>query len=149
MFTLVRTRALRALRADLAEAEADATAARAKINEQRRNVARYTRAIDRAEGELEALRAQTLLDTEDRAALRMLLRTARKQQAALDRVYVLFHRGALHSVHASLESAEAAAEAEGAPRSGWTTHAPGAALPAAAEVTWCVRPVPLGHAPTA
>ncbi|WP_228974985.1 hypothetical protein [Streptomyces sp. DH12] len=144
MFTLVRTRTLRALRADLAEAEADATAARAKINEQRRNVARYTQAIDRAEGELKALRAQALLDTEDRAVLRALLRTARKQNAALDRVYVLFRRGALHSVHASLEAAEAAAEAEGAPRSGWTTHPPGAAMPPAADVLWRVQPLPLG-----
>ncbi|WOI58625.1 hypothetical protein [Streptomyces fradiae] len=170
MITLVRTRTLRALRADLADAETRAAAARTDANQHqqaaelandsairaestieelqdrlRRTIANEARAV----GELAALRAQTLLDTEDRAALRMLLRTVRKQAAALDRVYVLFHRGALHSVHASMAAAEAAAEAEGAPRSGWTAHAPGAALPAAAEVTWCVRPVPLGHAPTA
>ncbi|MEU3050112.1 hypothetical protein [Streptomyces sp. NPDC006984] len=100
----------------------------------------------RAEGELDALRAQSLLDTEDRQALRTLLRITRKQQHA-DRVYVLFRHGRLHSVHATLDAAEAAAEAEGAPRSGWTTHPPGAAMPPAAEVTWRVQPLPVGGPP--
>ncbi|WP_374986546.1 hypothetical protein [Streptomyces fradiae] len=166
MICIVRTRTLRALRSDLADAEARAAAARTDadqhqqaaemandaairaelaIEELHERLARAHADTGRVEGELEALRAQSLLDTEDRAALRMLLRTARKQARA-DRVYVLFHRGVLHSVHASLEAAEGAAEAEGAPREGWTTHAPGAAMPPAAEVTWRVQPLPLGGA---
>ncbi|WP_228978443.1 hypothetical protein [Streptomyces sp. DH12] len=102
----------------------------------------------RAEGELAALRAQALLDTEDRAVLRALLRTARRRSTA-DRVYALFRRGALHSVHATLEAAEAAAEAEGAPRSGWATQPAGAGTPSAAEVAWRVQPLPLGGLTTA
>ncbi|CAL9420975.1 hypothetical protein [Streptomyces sp. enrichment culture] len=165
MISIVRTRTLRALRADLAAAEAAAAEARTEAGQQQQaaemandaavraesaieelteRLARAHADTGRAEGELEALRAQVLLDTEDRAALRALLRTVRKQQAALDRVYVLFRRGALHSVHASLEAAEAAAEAEGASRSGWTTHPPGAAMPPAADVLWRVQPLPLG-----
>ncbi|MEU3447229.1 hypothetical protein AB0H29_08360 [Streptomyces thermolilacinus] len=168
MFTLVRTRTLRALRADLKTAETLAAAARDEADQQRQaaematdaatraelaieelheRLARAHADTGRAEGELEALRAQTLLDTEDRAVLRMLLRTARKQARA-DRVYVLFFRGVLHSVHASMEAAEAAAEAEGAPRSGWTSHTPGAAMPPAVDVRWRVQPLPLGGAST-
>lgn len=147
MIAVVRTRTLRTLRADLAQAEAAAADARAEAARHRQDAATaQIRAAARTEGELETLRAQMLLDTEDRAALRMLLRTVRKQRAALDRVYALFHHGRLHSVHTSLEAAEAAAEAEGAPRSGWTTHTPGAALPPAAEVTWRVQPLRLGGA---
>lgn len=96
----------------------------------------------RAEGELKALRAQALLDNEDRAVLRALLRTVRRQRA--DRVYALLRCGQLHSVHASVEAAEAAAEAEGAPRSRWTTLPVGAAMPPAADVPWRVQPLPLG-----
>ncbi|MEU7566350.1 hypothetical protein AB0A99_10085 [Streptomyces fradiae] len=164
MISIVRTRTLRALRSDLADAETRAAAARTDaeqhqqaaemandvairvelaMEELHERLARAHADASRIEGELETLRAQNYLDTEDRAVLRMLLRTARKQARA-DRVYVLFHRGVLHSVHASLEAAEAAAEAEGAPRSGWTTHAPGAAMPPAAEVVWRVQPLPLG-----
>lgn len=113
-------------------------------NEQlRRQLTEAITAAARAEGQLEAMRAQHLLDTEDRACLRMLLRTARKQ-ARDDRVYVLFRHGALHSVHATHEAAEEAAEAEGAPRGGWTAYAPGAALPPAVETPWRVQPLPLG-----
>ncbi|MFE9222610.1 hypothetical protein ACFYN3_40745 [Streptomyces lavendulae] len=94
-------------------------------------------------GELRAMRPEQLLDTEDRAVLRTLLRISRKRQTA-PRVYVLFHRGQLHSVHATVEAAEGAAEAEGAPAGGWTSYTPGAALPSAAEVVWRVQPLPLG-----
>lgn len=100
----------------------------------------------RAEGERDALRAQQLLDTEDRACLRMLLRTARKQTRT-DRVHVLFRRGVLHSVHATPEAAEAAAEAEGAPPNGWTAAAPGASQPPASEVAWRIQALPLGGTP--
>lgn len=138
MITFVRTRTLRGLHDQVADARAEA--------EQHRQAAEELRAaLAHAEGELAVLRAQALLDTEDRAALRALLRTARKNNRT-DRVYVLFRRGALHSVHASIEAAEAAAEAEGAPRSGWTSHSPGAALPPAAEVAWRVQQLPLGGA---
>jgi len=100
----------------------------------------------RAEGQLEVLTAQQMLDTEDRAMLRMLLRIVRKQSRPADRVYALFRRGALHSVHATIDAAEAAAEAEGAPRSGWTRDVPGAGLPPAAEVAWRVQSLSLGGA---
>lgn len=152
MIAVVHTRTLQALRDQAEAAEADATATRAEaashrqaVEELRAALARTTADAARAEGELEALRAQALLDTEDRAALRMLLRTTRKQSRA-NRVYALFRRGQLHSVHATIETAEAAAEAEGASRDGWTTHTPGAALPPAAEVQWRVQPLPLGGA---
>jgi chromosome segregation ATPase len=127
------------LNADLEEAGDQLAAAEAALGKLRADQ-------DRVECELKVLRAQHLLDTEDRAALRTLLRIVRKQQDRADRVYVLFRRGELHSVHATHEGAEAAAEAEGAPRSGWTTPAPGAALPPAAEVAWRVQPLPLGSA---
>ncbi|MFB8123166.1 hypothetical protein ACFVG1_22165 [Streptomyces bacillaris] len=165
MITLIRTRTLDDLRTDLSNHEADARAARAKAeqHELERDLATnaanragttveelrdaLTRAITdaaRLEGELEALRAQALLDTEDRQALRTLLRTTRKQNSRADRVYVLFHHGHLHSIHPTAEAAEIAAETEGAPRSNWTTHTPGAALPPACEVTWRVQPLPFG-----
>ncbi|MBQ1118637.1 hypothetical protein [Streptomyces sp. B15] len=167
MITLVRARTLNALRSGLSEAESAAAAAREEaeqrraesrhsadsairaelvVEELRGALARSRADAARLEGELEALRAQSLLDTEDRQALRTLLRITRKHSAQADRVYVLFHQGQLHSVHATLEAAESAAEAEGAPRSGWTTHTPGAALLPAAEVTWRVQPLPLGGA---
>ncbi|MDT0432897.1 hypothetical protein [Streptomyces salyersiae] len=100
--------------------------------------------LARARGELGPLRAQHLLDIEDRVVLRTLLRTARRQRDRADRVHVLFRNGQLHSLHATSDAAEIAAEAEGAPRSGWTAHAPGAALPSAAEVTWRIQQLPLG-----
>lgn len=165
MITLIRTRTLDDLRTDLTNREADARAARSKgeqhelerdlataaanragvtVEELRAALTRATQDAARLEGELETLRAQSLLDTEDRQALRTLLRTTRKQNSRADRVYVLFHHGNLHSVHPTVEAAENAAEAEGAPRSGWTTHTPGAALPPACEVTWRVQPLPFG-----
>jgi hypothetical protein len=97
-----------------------------------------------ARGELEATRSQVLLDAEDRVVLRMLLKQAKKQAARPERVFVLFRHGELHSVHASRDDAEAAAEAEGAPRDGWTWHGPGEGVRPAQEVAWRVRTVPLG-----
>ncbi|GAA2409779.1 hypothetical protein GCM10010433_05640 [Streptomyces pulveraceus] len=167
MIRIVRTRTLNALRTSLTEAQTTASAAReeavqhqwaselatdsairAEAALEKLQTAALQRAVDvaRFEGELETLRAQSLLDTEDRQALRMLLRTTRKQSTRADRVYVLFRVGELHSVHATPEAAESAAEAEGAPRSGWTAHTPGAALPPACEVLWRVQPLPLGGA---
>ncbi|MFB7077972.1 hypothetical protein [Streptomyces sp. NPDC056308] len=165
MIAIVRTRTLHALRDSLTEAETATAAARAEaeqhrkegeitadsairaeiaLEELRATLARTIADAARLEGELETLRAQSLLDTEDRQALRTLLRTTRKQNSRADRVYVLFHHGQLHSVHATPEAAEIAAEAEGAPRDGWTAHTPGAALPPACEVLWRVQPLPLG-----
>ncbi|MFH9106140.1 hypothetical protein ACH4LN_07535 [Streptomyces albus] len=166
MITLIRTRTLNTLRSNLSEAEAAAAAAREEAEQHRAEsqhstdsairaelavedlqiaLARSKADAARLEGELKALRAQSVLDNEDRQTLRTLLRITRKQNAP-DRVYVLFRRGQLHSVHATLEAAESAAEAEGAPRSGWSTHTPGAALPPASEVLWRVQPLPLGGA---
>lgn len=167
MITLVRTRTLNALRSSIAEAQA-ATAAAREESEQHRaggeisadsairaelSMQELRVALDRSiadaarlDGELETLRAQSLLDTEDRQALRTLLRITRKQSAPADRVYVLFHQGELHSVHATVEAAESAAEAEGAAPTGWTSLTPGAAMPTASEVPWRVQPLPLGRA---
>ncbi|MEV6141900.1 hypothetical protein [Streptomyces sp. NPDC051992] len=167
MIAIVRTRTLHALRAGASEARAAARAARIKSEQHqlvgdlatdaairaesavetlRAALARTTADAARLEGELEALRAQSLLDTEDRQALRMLLRTARKQGSRADRVYVLLHFGELHSVHISWDEAEIAAEADGAPRTGWaslTTCGDGSPTPAAG-VPWRIRQVPLG-----
>ncbi|MGW1353622.1 hypothetical protein ACWCQE_30775, partial [Streptomyces sp. NPDC002409] len=137
MIALVRTRTLTALRTSLAEAQTAASAAReeaeqhkwaselandsairAEIALEKLQTTALQRAVDVAHltGELETLRAQSLLDTEDREALRTLLCTTRKQNSRTDRVYVLLHFGEVHSVHTTWEEAETAAEAEGAPR---------------------------------
>ncbi|MEU2455863.1 hypothetical protein ABZ605_37960 [Streptomyces sp. NPDC012765] len=166
MLRIVRTRTYDALHADRAEHErtrltldravSDLAEHRAHAGEARRmteagaqeliqqanaerDEARAER--DKLRAELDLARAQVLLDAEDRVALRMLLRTVRKQAGPVDRVYALFHRGRLLSLHPSMEAAERAAEAEGAPRDGWTAHQPGAALPPACEVTWRVQPL--------
>ncbi|MEU2352484.1 hypothetical protein ABZ599_05890 [Streptomyces misionensis] len=166
MIAAVRTRTLRALRTGLSEAEAEAAAARAEseqhrteaalatdsairaetaLEELRAALARTTADAARLEGELETLRAQSLLDTEDRQALRTLLRLTRKQNNRAERVYVLFHFGELHSVHTTRDAAEIAAEAEGAPRDGWTSSTTCCASPSpASEVPWRIRPLPLG-----
>ncbi|MGA5578327.1 hypothetical protein ACPCK9_26330 [Streptomyces koyangensis] len=164
MIRLTTTSRLRALEADrdaaraaaleltaqAETAEAAGVALRAELDGARDTMttlaAEYASQLEAARAELEAARAQVLLDAEDRVALRALLRTARRQSRALDRVYVLFRYGRLHSLHASADSAEAAAEAEGAPRCGWTAHSPGAALPPATEMAWRIQPLPLGGA---
>jgi len=157
MIAIVRTRTLRALRASITEAETAAEAARAEAATATSSAVRAEAALEdlrtahatlttnaaRAQGELETLRAQQLLDTEDRAVLRTLLRTARKTAAAQQRVFVLLRRGAFHSVHATREAAERAAERDGAHPDGWLTHgAPGTDVPAS-EVAWRIQPVPL------
>lgn len=167
MITLIRTRILDDLRTDLTNREADARAARSKgeqhelerdlatdaairagttVEELRAALTRATTDAARLEGELEALRAQSLLDTEDRQALRTLLRTTRKQNSRAERVYVLFRFGKQHSIHATADAAEIAAEAEGAARDGWTastTCCDGATVPAS-EVRWRIQPILLG-----
>ncbi|MFD4392590.1 hypothetical protein [Streptomyces sp. NPDC058495] len=102
-------------------------------------------AADAALGEAEAARAQVLLDAEDRVVLRALLRVARKK-SALSRVFALFQKGELHSLHIAQEDAEAAAEAEGAAPNGWTQHRPGEALPPARDVQWRVQQLPVSGA---
>ncbi|MFH9116708.1 hypothetical protein [Streptomyces globisporus] len=168
MIALIRTRTLNTLRTDLATAETEAQAARVeaeKCLEQsgdlldhlthaddvaeglRADLAQSRLDAARLEGELEALRAQVLLDTEDRQALRTLLRATRKQNQRPERVYVLFRFGKLHSVHATSTAAEIAAEAEGAARDGWTPHTTccdGTTVPAS-EVRWRIQPVLLGE----
>jgi leucyl aminopeptidase (aminopeptidase T) len=164
MISIVRTRTLRALRDDITQAQQDAEDARANAEQHRQDAqtasasarraetaleelrtehASLTTAAARAAGELQTLRAQALLDTEDRAVLRMLLRTARKTAAAQQQVFVLLKRGQFHSVHASREDAEKAAEREGAHRDGWLTHGTPTELPAS-EVLWRIQPVPIG-----
>jgi hypothetical protein len=144
---IVSTRAQRAAEETEATLRAEVVSATQTAAGLREELATARATAARAEGELTALRAQHLLDTEDRVALRMLLRTARRQQARTDRVYVLFHYGRLHSLHATQDAAEAAAEAEGAPRSGWTATPPGAAAPPASEVTWRTQQLPLNTTP--
>ncbi|MET8505455.1 hypothetical protein ABZV60_12450 [Streptomyces sp. NPDC004787] len=164
MIAIIRTRTLRALRASLSEAETAAAVARTEAEWHRtgselandsairaESVAGELRAaLDHAiadaarlDGELETLRAQSLLDTEDRQALRTLLRVTRKQNARAEHVYVLFRSGELHSVHATRDAAEIAAEAEGAPRDAWITSTASGGAPAS-EAPWVIRPVPLG-----
>ncbi|MEV6833623.1 hypothetical protein AB0N17_03670 [Streptomyces sp. NPDC051133] len=159
MIAIVRTRTLRALRAGIAEAEAATAAARIEARTATDSAIRAENALEdlrsthasstaeaaRAQGELEALRAQVLLDTEDRAALRMLLRTARKS-AGPQQVFVLLHYGRFHSVHGTREDAEKAAERDGAHPDGWLTQgAPGTQRPEA-EVTWRIQPMPIAGA---
>ncbi|WP_331717994.1 hypothetical protein OG795_32960 (plasmid) [[Kitasatospora] papulosa] len=136
MYRIIRAATAQAQQADLAAAQIEMATMRGELEALRatadRAVATAIRAEDtseaawrqlaaaasdagRADGELSFLRAQHLLDTEDRAVLRMLLRITRKQTRVTDRVYVLFQRGELHSIHSTTESAESAAEAEGAP----------------------------------
>ncbi|MBA0051945.1 hypothetical protein E0L36_13885 [Streptomyces sp. AJS327] len=98
------------------------------------------------EAERDEARAQPLLTHEDQVALRALLRQARRQARKVPHVFVLYQRGRLHSLHATVESAEAAAEAEGPPHSGWTPHTPGEPLSPAAEVAWRICPMALGGA---
>ncbi|MFD8147353.1 hypothetical protein [Streptomyces sp. NPDC059708] len=165
MYRIVRTTTHAALVADLdqarterdqALAELDQTRADAAESEQvvedgllavirqvtrERDVARI--ALAETGAELAHAQAQVLLDAEDRVALRALLRTARKQGDDRDRVYVLFRRGSLHSLHRSAAAAEKAAEAEGAAPGGWTAAVPGAALPPASEVAWRVQALAL------
>ncbi|MEK8141751.1 hypothetical protein NKH18_01270 [Streptomyces sp. M10(2022)] len=154
MFRIVRTRTLRQFNAQAVESHERADRAeqalkdlseahKASASEQQQDrIHELAQSLGRAEGALEILRAQHLLDTEDRAALRLLLRIARKQARPTDRVFVLFRHGKLHSLHPTQDSAEIAAEAEGAPRSGWTADAPGAAFPPASEVSWRIQQLP-------
>jgi hypothetical protein len=128
MIAIVRARTLHNLRAGIADAETATETARIEAEQRRQEaecaidsairaesvveelraaLARATADAGRLEGELETLRAQSFLDTEDRQALRMLLRVTRKQNGLADRVYVLFRRGELHSVHATVDAAEA------------------------------------------
>ncbi|MFJ2186296.1 hypothetical protein ACIOJG_37435 [Streptomyces anulatus] len=100
--------------------------------------------LARAQGELDALRPQHLLDTEDRVALRTLLRTARRQEARADRVHVLYHHGQLHSVHATRDAAEIAAESEGADRDGWTSPRASDVPSHVYEVAWRIQALTLG-----
>lgn len=128
----------------LAESEAQIEDLRAVVQQVTRERDDARAEQDQERAEVEAARAQVLLDAEDRVVLRALLRRARRQDARATRVYALFRSGALHSVHATADAAEAAAETEGAPRSGWTSLGPGAATPPAVEVPWRIQPLPLG-----
>ncbi|MFD5656944.1 hypothetical protein [Streptomyces hirsutus] len=165
MITIARTRTLRALRDALTQAEEAAEAARATAEQHRQDAQRTTDSAIRAEtaletlrakhaalvadaardaGELEALRAQQLLDTEDRAVLRLLLRTTRKTISEQQRVFVLLRRGAFHSVHGTREAAEKAAERDGAHPDGWFTQgSPGTDCPAT-DVLWRIQPTDIG-----
>lgn len=100
--------------------------------------------LARAQGELSVLRSQQLLDTEDRAVLRMLLRTARKQDAQATRVHILFRYGRPHSAHATWEAASAAAESEGADRQGWTVPSTTDEARPPNEIAWRIESVRLG-----
>ncbi|MGW6617832.1 hypothetical protein ACWGA0_30815 [Streptomyces erythrochromogenes] len=149
-------------RLDLDRARSDLTAHRAHAGEARRLTEEAAQQLvrqataerdearaerDALRAELDAARAQVLLDAEDRVALRMLLRSVRKQAAPPERVYALFHHGALRSLHRSAEAAERAAEAEGAPRGAWTEVPPGASCPPACEVVWRVQPLAVQDLP--
>ena len=92
----------------------------------REELARTITAAARAEGELTALRAQ--------------------QARLADHVYVLLRFGEVHSVHASWDAAEIAAESEGAPRAGWgaLTRCSDGTPTSPREVPWRILRVPRG-----
>ncbi|MFE9241763.1 hypothetical protein [Streptomyces sp. NPDC007007] len=100
--------------------------------------------LARAQGELSVLRSQQLLDTEDRAVLRMLLRTARKQEARADLVHILFRYGRPHSAHGTWEAAQSAAESEGADRQGWTSPSTTNEARNPNEIAWRIESLRLG-----
>ncbi|WP_030606243.1 hypothetical protein [Streptomyces achromogenes] len=164
MIAIVRTRTLRALRADLAAADSAAETARALAEQHRRDAETATDSAIRAEtaleslrdaharsiadgarveGELKALRSQALLDTEDRAVLRMLLRQARKAATAPQRMYVLLRYGSFHSLHETREAAEEAAERDGADPAAWYTQGGTGPQYPDDEAAWLIKPVPL------
>ncbi|EMF31130.1 hypothetical protein H114_00837 [Streptomyces gancidicus BKS 13-15] len=136
MFRIVRAGRLAAL-------QAQADAARAKADATEVVLGRVRVALARAEGELVVLRGQSYLDAEDRVSLRALLRSVRRQAKDREKVAVLFRKGQLVSAHASRQAAEAAAEAEGAPREGWVSSPLGAPLPPEADVAWRVTVLPV------
>ncbi|MFY1675479.1 hypothetical protein [Streptomyces sp. WMMC905] len=147
MYRLVKTTTYTDLRNDLTAAqqtcarlEAECDAVRQRLDAVDAARVDAERGSARADGAMEVLRAQHLLDTEDRVVLRALLRTARRRQR--QRVYVLFRHGVFHSVHESEDSAEHAAEAEGASPNGWTRMAAGTP---AGEAAWRVQSLPLGE----
>lgn len=126
------------------DADVTVSALRAELDKERRAAAVRE---DELQAELDSARAQVLLDAEDRVALRALLRTVRRQEARKEaRAYLLWRRGELHSVHGSMESAEGAAEEEGASQDGWVAHSSEVPLPPASEVAWRVQQMPLGGA---
>ncbi|WP_008411501.1 hypothetical protein [Streptomyces sp. SM8] len=140
---------LAALWADIADLRRDIARDRAERHEVteslRHQLAEARAALIAAETERDGLRAQQLLDTEDRAALRLLLRTARKQQAGPSQVYVLTRDRAYHSAHITRDAAMDAAAAAGAPCDGWSSH-PVDAEPPQGSTSWSIRTVPLGDA---
>lgn len=127
------------LEAELASIRDQLATYRAQHEEDTLLLGKLETSLADAEQELATARKQVLLDHEDRVALRMLLRQARQQLR--DRVYVLYRRGRLHSLHFSERGAETAAEAEGAKPGGWIAVAPGAGRPPASEVDWRVEPL--------
>ncbi|MEV7867459.1 hypothetical protein AB0P17_15460 [Streptomyces sp. NPDC088124] len=162
MFRITRTKTQTALRAELDQAHADLAelravadalrsgadraadaASRAELTAERLRdqLAATTSTSTRTEGELTVLRAQHLLDTEDRVVLRALLRTARKTQAT-ERVHIVFRKGEVHSVHVTAEDAEDAAEREGA-AGNWAAVPPGTAQHTDGPAPWCIQRFPL------
>ncbi|MFD9351582.1 hypothetical protein ACFWCO_23470 [Streptomyces diastaticus] len=140
---------LAGLRDDIAALRGDVTRVRTDqdtVTESLRHQLTEARAaLVAAQTERDGLRAQQLLDTEDRAVLRALLRTARKQQAGPSQVYVLTRDGGFLSAHVTRDAAIEAAEADGAARDGWSSY-PADAKPPQGGTFWLVRPVPLGDA---
>ncbi|MET9804665.1 hypothetical protein [Streptomyces sp. NPDC006368] len=130
MFRFIRTTTLAALKADLDVARRERDQARTEAEMATDSAIRAENVAEQQLCQLSQAHADRIQDARD--------------AARADRVYALFHCGVLHSVHATIDAAEAAAEAQGAPRSGWTTLRPGAAIPSAADVAWRVQALPLG-----
>lgn len=143
MFRIVRADRLAALQAHAETAQAEAASAQADAASATAELEQVRAALARTEGELVVLRAQSYLDAEDRMALRTLLRAVRKQAGDREKVAVLFRKGRLVSAHASRQAAEAAAEAEGAPREGWVSSPLDAPLPPEADAAWRVTVLPV------
>lgn len=143
MFRIIRTTDLTTLRAEVDAAREESARRGEGESAAAAEAGRLRAARARAEGELAVLRTQAHLDAEDRVALRMLLRSVRKQMADRGKVAVLLRHGEILSVHATPEDAEAAAVAKGAPPEGWERVAPGTPLPPAADVSWRVTVLPV------
>ncbi|MEU2770710.1 hypothetical protein ABZ628_28805 [Streptomyces diastaticus] len=103
-----------------------------------------TRTLTARAAELDTLRQQA---TQAQDAATRALASAAEAEKATDHTAEL--RAVIQQVTRERDDARAErdqehAEAEGAPRSGWTSLGPGAAMPPAAEVPWRIQPLPLG-----
>ncbi|WP_431776994.1 hypothetical protein [Streptomyces cucumeris] len=153
MIAICRTRTLRALRADLVEAQAATGAAQSEAEKYSREAGLLNDGLIRAEAGVEDLLRRVAETTAavleaDREAevLRRRLAEAEARAAAPRTVFVLLRRGALHSVHESRGAAEKAAVADGACACCWVAVTAGDVARSGYDEPWVIRPFVLGAA---